>query len=475
MPLNYKPVSLGTQSNAARFGQAGAARLINCFAEEIGPEGKIPFILTACDGLYEFATLVWASGAVRAGIVVNGVLYVVAGRQLFRVNASGEYSILGGIATDGPVTMARNRAATPEIGIVSDGLYWVCSGDVLTQISDPDLSAPYSIAVLDGYFILPGLSGRWSITGIDDATSISALDFTTAASSPDEVRRVFTREREAVFLGEETIEWWTNTGAAAFPFERQQAIEVGCKAAGSVARLDRTMCWVADDNTVRIMEGYGARRISTHQVERDIDSEADPTLIEATSWYDRGHQFYAVHTANTTHVYDLTTGQWHERQSTVSGANTRWRGSQVFRLGEKLIVGDYAEGKLYEMRPDMYDEDGDPLRMIVRTPPVHVSPYRMRYNGFAIDALTGVGVVSGDSQDMNPELMLRYSDDGGHSWSTERRKALGTTGQKIRKCEFLRLGASKAGSAGRTFEISCSAKVARGLMGAAVAADQLGA
>ena len=78
------PVSLGQRSNPGRDGQDGAARLINCYAEEMGQEGKIPWPVYASDGLVDFVTLA-ATGS------------SFTGRLDFSVNTNSQYfGLLGG-------------------------------------------------------------------------------------------------------------------------------------------------------------------------------------------------------------------------------------------------------------------------------------------------------------------------------------------------------------------------------------------
>jgi hypothetical protein len=59
---------------------------------------------------------------------------------------------------------------------------------------------------------------------------------------------------------------------------------------------------------------------------------------------------------------------------------------------------------------------------------------------------TGIGNASGS----DPQLMLRFSDDGGHTWSNLRTVSLGTVGQYNARAKFARLGSGR----NRVFEVS---------------------
>ena len=472
--MTITPVALGSGSAQSKYGHAGSARFVNCYLEQQGENAKTPTVITACDGLTLFTTL--DTLGLRAILECNGYLYAVYGRTLYRVAETGEVLTLGGIPTSGPVTMVRNRRDNPHIGVVSDGLFYVydTADGSFTHVLGPSTVTnfkPTSIAMLDGYGILPVTNSVWYITEIDDLKTVDALEFAKAESNPDDIVRASTREGEVVLFGQRSTEFWQDTGDADFAFNRSQAIELGCLpgAGGSVVNVDRTIIWIAHDGTVRIMQGYDGKRISNHAVERAISS-VDPSTISATTWWANGHTFYAVSSSVWTWVYDLATGQWHER---VSGADKRWRVSAVARLGNDIIAGDYATGALYKMSQTAYAEAGEELVMTVQTPPVHAFPYRLAFNALHVGIVPGVGLADGSTEDVNPNLMVQWSDSGGKTWSAERLVSIGRQGDYLRRAVVRRLGVSS--THGRTFRLSVSAAVAKGLIEMAVDIDRIAA
>ncbi len=79
------PINIGVRSNPGRHGQDSAARLINCYAEEAGAEGKMRFPIYASDGLLAFSALTTAD-----------VFYAVS--TDFSVNTNSQCLVLiGGI------------------------------------------------------------------------------------------------------------------------------------------------------------------------------------------------------------------------------------------------------------------------------------------------------------------------------------------------------------------------------------------
>jgi hypothetical protein len=464
------PLVFPSQSNPGRFAANGSARLINCFREKQGGEGTVDTPIHAVSGLSLWSTLTGAGG-IRAALVVDNYLIVVAGRLLFRVDNAGNATQIGAIPTDGPVYIGRNRAVPTQVGICSAGLFWVLTGTTLTLNADLDLPAASSFAVLDGYGILPGFGNQWFITDTDNFTSIEALDFASAESSPDPVMRVAVRESEVVFFGASSVEWWRDTGET-FPFGRVTSKRLGCLSAGSVTSFSQTLAWIASDDDgnvfVAVMSGYDGQRISTHAVERAIRDETDKTSITATSWGEDGHTFLAISGTNWTWVYDKATGLWHERQSYGS---SRWRCALVVPFAGKLIACDATQGKLYDMKRSYTDEAGNPLLVDLITPTHHVFPDRMRVNNLRIRAVMGQGLVPGDSSTTDPQIMIRASRDGGATWGSERSVSLGVGGERVQRIVARRWGVYS--DQGVTYRLTMSAAVARGLLDAAMDAESV--
>jgi hypothetical protein len=466
--MTIVPISLGTRSNPGRHLADGSARLINCYAEDAGGEGKTPWPIYAASGLSALVTLT-GGGGVRAMETIDTNLYVLAGRSLFKVDENFNAVQIGGIPTDGPAYMARNmRESYPQIAVVSDGGAWLIENGALTQVTDTDLPPPIAVAQSDGYFAYPTTRSRWFISGLQQGGTIDGLEFASAEASPDEIVGIAELAREFVIFGSKSIEWWQNIGADPFPYARSATASLGCLSGKSVTRIDRTLAWVAHDATVRLMDGYGGRRISTHAVERSITAEPSPSSITSTSWSEGGHVFLSVSGTAWSWVYDLATGYWHERES--YGLD-RWRISEVIRFAGRNVAGDYATGKLYELGPSHYAEGDDALVMTVQTPAVHAYPHGVKVNRLFVDPIPGVGLNSTAQQDLDPEIMIEWSKDNGATFGNQRTLPIGMQGVRMRRVMTTRLGAS--GEDGFVFRFSVSAAVVKGLTGAAADIEKL--
>jgi hypothetical protein len=462
-------ISLGTSSNPGPYGYDGPGRLINAYAESRGAEGRVPFPLYVIEGLEALATLTGGAG-VRAILALESYAIVVAGRLVFQVDEAGTATVLGGLPSDGPVYLARNRRSpNPQVAIVCDGTYLIASGGVLTTVSDSDLPPPSSVVCIDGYFVFSCSLGRMYASGVDDGETIEALDFATAETSADALRCVARRGRELVAVGEASIEFWSNTGETNFPFSRGQSVEIGCLAGKTVQPIKQTLVFVSNQQDVRILNGYTPEVISNNAVNRFIRDTTDKSTLFATSWASAGREFYALSSPSGTWVFDASTGFWHERKS---HGQDRWRVSVVERLGDTLLAGDASTTSLYAMRPDVYAEGSDPIEWEIRAPMVHAFPSRMIMNALHVDAIPGVGLNTSDDDNETPRIMLDTSEDGGDTFGGERQISVGTINQKLTTVSAYRLGLIRA--TGRVIRLRMSADVVRGLMSASADLTRLG-
>lgn len=463
------PIALAKRTNKGRGGIEGASKLENCYLEEIGGDARAPEVIYPIDGLTQWSTVATSTGGTRAFLPLDSNLIAVIGRQVVSFDLSGVARVLGGFATDGNVTMARNRRDVPQVAICCGGEVAVVSGGALSHVTDPDLPPATSIDCLDGYLLALMPDGRFFASALDDVTSWDALSFAKAEANPDGGVRVKVRNREAVVYGQFTTEFWNNIGEEPFPLGRVTSVDIGCLAGGSVCDLEQTHVFIAHDSTVRRWNGYTAERISSHDVERTIEGDSGRANITGFSWTAHGHAFYAITGTDWTKVYDARTGMWHDASS--YGFGGRWRRSAAVRFADKLIFGVSDAGDVFEASRNVYDEDGDPIIMTMQTPPVHAWPQRLRWNSLHVGILPGVGTNTSAPQDFTPSIMVDWSDDGGHTWSAQRTVEVGQQGHRLSRVVTRRMGVSP--QAGRTVRLSMSAAVARGVMGLAADIEKL--
>lgn len=460
-------------SYVTRSVNAADNRMVNLFPEVIAEGGKEPAFLNRAPGL-RLEVLV-GSGPVRGLWEFGEYLYVVSGDTLYKVSSSYSVTSLGVMTgTTGSVSMADNGT---QLFIACNGPSYIynSSTGAFSQITDDDFPGAVTVTFLDGYFVFnePNSQKLW-VTSLLDGAEVDPLDFASAEGSPDHVVGLIADHREIWLFGSNSVEVWYNSGNADFPLARIQGAfnEIGCAAAYSIAKMDNGLFWLGRDargqGIVYRANGYTGQRISTHAVEWQIQQYSDLSDAIGYTYQQDGHSFYVLTfpSGNATWVYDVSTQSWHERAGFIDGQFTRHRGNcQVFFNG-KTLIGDYEVGNVYSFDLEYFSDNESPqrwLRSWRALPTGQNNLKRTAHHSLQLDCEVGVGLVTGQGSD--PKVMLRWSDDGGHTWSNEHWVGIGKIGEYGANAIWRRLGMTMK-LRDRVYEVSGSDPVKIAIMGA---------
>ena len=462
----------------ARSINAADNRCVNLFPEIIPEGGKEPGFLNRAPGLQFQQTI--GTGPIRAlwAHQTNGSdFYVVSGTEFYKVTGlTATPTKLGDVTGTGPVSIADNGT---QIFLACNGPSYIYNEvtNVFAQITDPDFPGAVTVGYLDGYFVFnePNSQKIW-VTELLDGTSVDPLDFASAEGSPDGLVAVNVDHREAWLFGTDSIEVWYNAGQSDFPLTRIQGAfnEIGCVASFSIAKLDNGLFWLGTDargqGIVYRANGYTGVRVSTHAIEYAIAQYGNISDAVAYTYQQEGHAFYVLTfpSANATWVYDVATQAWHERAGwdTSLGQFTRHRSNCQCNFGGNTVVGDYENGNIYTLDLNVYADNGGIqkwLRSWRALPTGQNNLKRTAQHSLQLDCESGTGLVTGQGSD--PEIMLRFSDDGGHTWSNEHLSKMGKIGEYYRRVFWRRLGMTLK-LRDRVYEISMTDPVKTAIMGA---------
>lgn len=453
-------------------------RMINLYPEVIPEGGKEPAYLQRCPGLTRVITV--GSGPIRGLYSLYNILYVVSGAEFYKVSASYVATKIGDVTGTGPVSMADNGT---QIFVACNPDSYIYNTDTLAfaQITDEDFPGAVTVGYLDGYFVFnePDSQRVW-VTALLDGLSVDPLDFASAEGSPDGLVSLIIDHREAWLFGTNSVEVWYNSGEADFPLSRIQGAynEIGCIAPYSVAKMDNSVFWLGADargqGIVYRAQGYQGVRISTHAVEYAIQQYADLSDATGYTYQQDGHTFYVLNftNADTTWVYDAATGAWHERAAYRNGDFKRHRGNCHTRFDSQPLIGDYENGNIYAFSLDVFSDNGATqkwLRSWRALPTGANNLKRSTHHSLQIDCETGVGLNGYGQEDYDylgtqsldiletesgssiileftptvgavPQLMMRWSDDGGHTYTEPRTASMGRIGRYGTRTIFRRLG-----------------------------------
>lgn len=453
-------------SYTSQSGNAADQQCMNLYPEAIEvPNEQQRLVTYPTPGLEVWAT---AGSKTRGSWQINDRAFIVISDSLYEIPASaGALTFLGNVANDLlPVSMV---AYGDQLLIASATQAYVLtlSTNVLAVVAD---LVGISVAKVDfcgGYFIaLITDTNTFQISAILDATSWDPLDFAQISIFPGNLTSMIVDHNEIWLFSELATTVYYLSGNADFPFDvnpSTQVIEAGIAAINSVAKLDNTIFWVGKDTRGRGViwkaSGYTPTRVSNHAVEFAIQGYGDISDAVAYSYQDQGHGFYVLFfptaevlptgTKSHTWVFDVATGMWHERGfwDPVMGeyqGHHSW--NHVF-FSNKHLVGDWSSGNLYNMSIDLLDDAGDEIRRVRRAPHVSTEQKWMFHSQLQVFLESGLGPTppltdgAGDARD--PIISLRWSDDGGHTWSNEQQAGAGQVGQYKKRVIWRRLGRSR--------------------------------
>jgi len=371
----------------------------------------------------------------------GGDLLAVAGEKAYRITGALETE-LGAIPGSERVWTAANGV----IAYITTGpAAYSTNGTTVSVLATPDSLGFSSVGYINGYFLF-GQTGTSRFYWLEPGeTVIDALNFANAERGPDAILAVVILGDEIWLFGEDTTEVWSPTGDADAPFQRVggRLYERGCRARDTIAKMDNTIIWVGDDGIVYRADSSPVR-VSEHGIEERIALAAD---LGAWTFALDGHAFYALSIGGQgTFCYDVSTGQWPERQSYGS---TTWRAQVGVNVGAQIYAGDAEEGILWAFDRNAFEDDGGPM-VRTCTGAMLVSGVRVPCHSFSVDCSTG----STDDPAALPVATLRVSDDGGNTWKDMGQASLGKLGAFDTRLRWGRLGLVKP--PGRIFELTVS-------------------
>lgn len=451
---------------------ASAQRSVNLYAEPNPQDSPFPFTYYQTPGLKLVGTAP-AEGWRALYTSTTDQLFGVAGTKIYKI--SKEYAIveIGQMSTSkGPVSMVDNGIDVVMVDGSTAGRKISLSGSVVSEINNVAFYGANRVDLVDGYLIFNRPStNQWYISAFLDV-AFDALDFAAKTGFSDKVVAVAAAKRQVFVFGTSTTEVWYNTGDADFTFGRMPGafIQHGCISAASIIQTDGSLYWLSQSKEGECLvlrtEGYDRARISTFAIEKAMQSYETVSDAWAYVYQQEGHTFYVLNfpTADKTWVYDIASSMWHERMwMDPDGIEHRHRSSCYAFFNGKAVVGDWENGKLYEMSEAFHTDDGEEMRRIRAFPHMVDDGNRVKYSTFLADMEVG----EGEGSSASPELRLRWSDSRGKAWGTSISKNLGAIGQFNRSCNFNRLGMARD----RVFELSWSADCKTALNGAFVNAE----
>lgn len=314
------------------------------------------------------------------------------------------------------------------------------------------------VDIVDNYFVY-NRPNTQQYAASDVLSPITyGLSFASKFTGPDNLVSLIVDHGQIYLLGEKTSEVWADVGTFPFPFQRipGASSQHGIAAQFSMARFGNSFAYVSRNDrgqaVIVQMNGYFPQRISTHAVENTLVNQNISDAI-AYTYQLEGHECYVVTfpSLELTWVYDGATGLWHKWLWTDTQNNYKRHRSNCGALFQnQFLVGDYENGQIYRLDPNNYTDNGIHIRRMRRCPHLVADFQRQYFDELQIQFQPGVGLqgietfpLGENDIGINPQAMLRWSNDGGSTWSNEHWAGIGKVGKYQNRIIWRRLGQAR--------------------------------
>ncbi len=440
------------------------------FYVNIDKENGNPLSLLPTPGCKEWLSVSGNTGEVRAikqitddllAFVIRDTLYV-ANKSKFVTTVTPAFSSLSGhmiLASDFLNYCSILDVAYDKLYVLDFLTY------AITEVVLPAGVRASSLTYQDGMWIIANKgSDYFYMSGVGDPYTYSPLRYKSAEYSGDKIITVVSDHDELCAFGSRTIEFFQNAGTTDTIFEsiNGSSQEIGIAGADAFTSVNSALFFLDSQGFPRVSTEYRADFLNQGQIAFQMSKLTTINDCFLFNYIYQGHIFvvFTFPTENKTWVYDVTTGVWHRRSSYPYDTDGRWRANCYEFFDRKHLIGDYNNGIIYELDFETFTENSETMAALRRFPVISSNGRTsVNHNSLEIAIQPGVGLETGQGDD--PQIMMRYSDDNGQTFSNELWRSLGKTGEYSHRVIWNRLGRAVE----REYEIKITDPVNRVITG----------
>lgn len=371
----------------------------------------------------------WGSGPVhgvfqRAGLF-SGDVFAVIGTTLYRngvskgtINGSGPVSWAGG---NGELVLTRGQTAYSYNG----------TGNA-AAIAFPDSANVRAVNWMARRFVyVRASSGRFYWSDLDDGRTIDGLSFATAEGEPDQLLDIKREGDGWWLLGVSTGEFWVLTGDPDLPWTKvaQRYLSVGVQDTGCAEEIGGIVYFIASDGTVQRTAQAG-ERVSDNGLEEKIRQ----STTGSTFWFQyEGKAILCLRLDSGTYGLDISLN--HQPVTFSTMGRTLWAPKCAINVGSEVLFGDDTDHIIWIFDDSSTTDCGGSefRRTFSAGMPLDVRPQPI--GNIIVSGNNGAAQVeTGEAAD--PILEMRYSRDGGRTFSEWRAARWGQMGQYLRRARY---------------------------------------
>lgn len=403
----------------------------------------------------------------KGAIEFEGYAFFVVGNKVFRIDKNGTKTELTGTLNTSAGSVSSDISPTHLMIVDGSNGYYVAATDttILTQITSSYFpSTPLACQLFGSRFAVTDGSKVYYSYSVN-----SPVDWDGSYVTPDGLdgcaKGLIEDHNELVVFGSKRAQPYYSDATAVYAQYEAGVMERGIAATHSVAKLDNSVYWLAEDRTVRKIDQYTPIMISNPELNKKLENYTTISDAIGLAFSIKGNSFYclAFPTERETWLFNAQTGQW--CQWAYGAQMYRHRANCYLHFNDMHLIGDYENGKIYKLSYGVFTDDGEVVRSERIAPMVqNEDGDKIQWQVLRMFFKSGVGLATGQGSD--PKLMFSYSDDLCRTFSNERMLDMGKIGDYNYLVRIARMGISR----GRNVKIAITDPIERVLYKASLKA-----
>jgi len=284
---------------------------------------------------------------------------------------------------------------------------------------------------VDGYYVVGTPQGLLYNSNVEDPTTWQAINYVGVVSDADPLVAIGRTINYIVTFGSHHMEFFydagTSPGSPFLPYQNA-VIQFGAAAEDSLVQMDNTLIWMGTSRQkgfqVISLSGQTPQIISNQYIERILNN-CNPDYAYAFSIKTSGHSLYVLTLRDLgyTLVYDFAQNGWTYWSTTENNVEGYFRGQFYTKFNDMDLLQHDSNGTVYEFSPNTYEDYGNPIAVLCRTPLVD--------GGNNLRKFWSQAQIVGDKVDSF--ALLRYTSDDYQTFSAWQNVNLNTSKSQVNR------------------------------------------
>lgn len=406
--------------------------LRNCTVDPAPTQQETPLAVLARPGTADFQAMPGQPlrGCARKAGLFGSDALILADATLVRVASNGlQTAFTGAIPGRDRVKIDIGRDADDnDVARIATGdALYIATGGTVALEPFPEIGGAGAQDILfhRGFWIGIEAGTDKAYFQVPGETTWNALDFASAEYQPDWLVGLDSLRDQIWMVGGTSAEVFSLTGTdpAIAPYGGL-AFDKGCRARDSIVSVSSLLFWVDERSGVQMTNGGEPIQVASAGIVGEIRKARDQD-IRAWGFGIDNRTYYILSLGFATWVYEAGTKSWATWDSTGQSFFKGHLGCEY--AGQVLALdADPGSAQVWQIDPEAKTDAGDPIEC-------ELSAYlEVNEGSVAISNIELIG-LAGDAprtgQGSAPLMAMRYSKDGGKTWSNEKWASMHTTGK----------------------------------------------